>query len=224
MGSYRRTGVQARSIISMDKLATVYQESFHPDAYIDQFFGNLEEDPDIQWMLDEAHRIFGGDGGVGPLGSGEEQGIPRTLVEIGTGPTPFNTISASRWAGTIIWTDYLQRNVDFLQQLLDSSSLSEGFSSFFNHVGKLEGRSVEGISNRLAKAVKNVLQVDATLDCPLGEKNDLQADVVFSHLCLEYVVSDRKLFTQILKNVISIIKSGGFLFLQSAVGADSYYV
>ena len=206
-----------------ENLPTLYRESFHPDLYIDQFFGNLESEPEIQWMLDQAHRIFGGVGEVGPLGMGEEQGVPRTLVEIGTGPIPFNTISASRWAGTIIWTDYLQRNRDYLWQLLGSSQLWERFSSFFNHVGILEGRSIEYISQRLTSRVQNILPVDATQLSPLGAEH-CQADVVFSHLCLEYVVSERKLFRKIIKNIIRIIKPGGFLVLQSAMGADSYYM
>ena len=104
-----------------------------------------------------------------------------------------------------------------------SSELSARFPSFFQHIAGLEGRSVEDRSRRLTHAVKDVLPVDATQEDPLGGGFS-QADVVFSHLCLEYIVCDRKKFIQNVKNVVNVVKPGGFLVLQSALGADSYHV
>ena len=69
-------GVQSKDLPSL------YEDSFHPSVYIDQLFTCIVTEPEIQWMLDQAIRIFGGDGGCCPLGMGEEQGVTRTMVEM----------------------------------------------------------------------------------------------------------------------------------------------
>ena len=90
-GPDKIASIASMSDTSVDLLA-LHQESFHPDLYIDQFFDSVDLRPQMRWMLDQEHRIFGG---LDPLGKGKMEGVSRTLVEIGTGPIPFNTASAS---------------------------------------------------------------------------------------------------------------------------------
>lgn len=169
-------------------------------------------------MLDQSHRIFGG---KGPIGQGESQGVARSVLEIGSGPTPFNTASPSAWATSIVWTDFLQENRDYLWSWLQTGTPS--FISFFEHVAEMEGKTAESISARLRSRVCGVMSVDVTLPSPLYPMY-LQVDLVYAHLCLEYISADRASFQQLLYNISSLVSPGGHLVLQSTTGADSFYV
>ena len=201
----------------MTALSEIYKTSFRPEEYLNMYFNNLT--PGMKWMLNQLHQIFSG---IGPLGEGIRQGIVKSLIEVGCGPSPFNTASASRWASAIIWSDYTPANIDFMCNWLKETSITPAMAPFFEHVSGLEDSYGEAIAERLRKVITSVMAADVTLPNPFSPLY-IQADVVISHLCLEFVVSEKHQFKEIVKNVASLVAPGGYLVLQSAIGANYYY-
>ena len=132
-------------------MSQLYSTSFKPESYIQQFFPTLDNEPEIQWHLDEAHKIFSG---RGILGEGAGQGVARSLLEVGTGPTPFNTGSAGGWASTVLWADYLPVNRRFARAWLQQEGATPAFATFFDHVAGREGAGTgDHVADRLREKV-----------------------------------------------------------------------
>lgn len=206
--------------MEQENLAELYEANFKPEAYIDMFFKTIDNEPDIKWTLEETARIFSGSGHVGP---GAGQGVTQSVIEVSSGPTPFNTGPIASWASNIVWSDFTKANREYLWGWLQQKGSTPAFSSFFKFAADIAKEDGEVQADRLREKVTGVMYVDVHQQNPLTPLL-CQADVVFSHLVLEYVVSSRELYKKIFKNTTNLIKQGGFLVLQSATGASSYFV
>jgi len=203
-----------------ENLAELYDKNFKPEAYLDMFFKTIDNEPDIQWTIEETARVFSGSGHVG---AGAAQGVDKSVIEVSTGPTPFNSGPIAKWANNIVWTDFTRANREYLWRWLGQEGATPAFESFFKFAADIDKESADRQAERLRQKVTGVMYVDVHQENPLTPL-DIQADVVFSHLVLEYVVSSRDLYKKLFKNCTTLIKPGGFLVLQSATGASSYFV
>jgi len=171
-----------------ENLGSLYDLHFKSSSYLDMF-KSVHDMPGIRWTLTERARLFSG---RGTLCQGAVQGVARSVIEVGTGPTPFNTGPLAAWATNIVWSDFTLANREYLWRWLGEKGSTPPFQSFFDFAASFDGESGDVQADRLRGKVAGVFYVDLHQHNPLHPLC-VQADVVFSHLVLEYVAPSRVL-------------------------------
>uniref|UniRef100_A0A2K5E7R9 Nicotinamide N-methyltransferase n=1 Tax=Aotus nancymaae TaxID=37293 RepID=A0A2K5E7R9_AOTNA len=190
-----------------------YLSHFNPRDYLEKYykFGSRysAESQILKHLLKNLFKIFYLDGVKGDL-----------LIDIGSGPTIYQLLSACESFKEIIVTDYSDQN---LQELENSRGLH--WSPVVTYVCDLEGNRVKGPEKeeRLRQAVKQVLKCDVTQSQPLGAVSLPLADCLLSTLCLDAACPDLPTYCRALRNLGSLLKPGGFLVIMDAL-KSSYYM
>ncbi|XP_004859546.1 phenylethanolamine N-methyltransferase [Heterocephalus glaber] len=172
-------------------------------------------------------------GGVGPwklrclaetFATGEVTG--RTLIDIGSGPTVYQLLSACAHFEDITMTDFLEANRRELARWLRQEPGAFDWSAYSRHACLLEGRgeSWREKERQLRDRVKRVLPVDVHQPQPLGAASlaPLPADALLSAFCLEAVSPDLASFRRALGHITTLLRPGGHLLLIGAL-EESWY-
>ncbi|XP_056404380.1 phenylethanolamine N-methyltransferase isoform X2 [Hyla sarda] len=150
----------------------------------------------------------------------------RTLVDIGSGPTIYQLLSAFEHFNETIMTDYLEVNRQELKMWLSSEPGAFDWSGYFEHVCKLEGKGEpwKEKQKRLRERVSRVIPVDVHRSGPLGgELASGSVDCLVSSFCLEACSPDLEAFQKALENVVGLLKPKGH-FLWIGALEESYYL
>ncbi|GAB5577095.1 nicotinamide N-methyltransferase [Prionailurus iriomotensis] len=151
------------------------------------------------------------------------------LIDIGSGPTIYQLLSACESFKEIIVTDYTEQNLQELQKWLKKEPGAFDWSPVVTYVCELEGnRSRPGIKElekeeKLRRVVTQVLKCDVTQSRPLGSVPLPLADCLLSTLCLDAACPDLPAYCTALRNLSSLLKPGGFLVVVDAL-KSSYYM
>ncbi|XP_071089280.1 nicotinamide N-methyltransferase-like [Haliotis cracherodii] len=204
----------------MEDTKMFYSDDY-PTEFDPNFYVQLYEDPEpnpmfgdlMSFTLTNYHKAFD---------SGTIKGT--TLLDIGTGPTIHNIISAAPHCDNIFLSDFCQSNRDILKQWHDGS-LEFSFDKIFEFVLKQEGKSKRDISERVAGVrdkIRGILHCDIR-DENLFSTNFLpQVDIITSSLCLEAVATDQASYEQYARNMVGMLKPGGHLVMFGCVGGTFY--
>ncbi|KAM8927363.1 nicotinamide N-methyltransferase-like [Pelodytes ibericus] len=194
----------------------VYQTSFDPGAYLSAFcsFGT-GRDSVLNFRLQKCWETFRS-GGVGG----------DVLIDIGTGPSIYQLLSACETFNSIIATDFTDRNRQEFEKWLRKEPGAFDWSELSKAVCKLEGNGVtwEEKEEKLRTRVKNVLKCDVTKSNPLDPAVIPPADGLISTLCLETACKDFTAYRTALRNISSLLKPGGHLVLIGVLGNTFYRV
>ncbi|XP_027628691.1 nicotinamide N-methyltransferase isoform X2 [Tupaia chinensis] len=163
--------------------------------------------------VNQAPRPCGNDGVKGDL-----------LIDIGSGPTIYQLLSACESFKEIIATDYTDQNLRELEKWLKKEPGAFDWSPVVTYVCDLEGNRVKGPEKeeKLRQAIKRVLKCDVTQSQPLGAVCLPPADCLLSALCLDAACADLPTYRNALQNLGSLLKPGGFLVIVDAL-KSSYY-
>ncbi|XP_053309029.1 nicotinamide N-methyltransferase-like [Spea bombifrons] len=196
----------------------VYQESFDPKAYLEDYFrfgeGSLG-DGFLKFALKQYSDVFS---------SGNVKG--GTLIDVGSGPTIHQMLSACEHFEEIIATDYTDKNLEELEKWLKNKPGAFDWSPVLKYVCELEGDREKWMEKqeRLRRAVKQVLKCDVMKSNPLEPVTLPQADCLLSSECLEGACKDQAAYRSALKNISTLLRPGGHLVLCGVLNTNYYMV
>ncbi|XP_012517249.1 PREDICTED: phenylethanolamine N-methyltransferase [Propithecus coquereli] len=219
-GASHTSGAASDSDPGRAAVASAYQR-FEPRAYLRNNYapprGDLSSPDGVgPWKLRCLAQTFA---------TGEVSGC--TLIDIGSGPTIYQLLSACAHFEDITMTDFLEVNRQELGLWLREEPGAFDWSTYSQHVCLIEGKgeSWQEKERQLRARVKRVLPVDVHQLQPLGAGSQapLPADALVSTFCLEAVSPDLASFQRALDNITTLLKPGGHLLLIGAV-EESWYL
>nr|ADN07467.1 indolethylamine N-methyltransferase [Microtus ochrogaster] len=181
-----------------------YEKEFSPRDYLDTFYnfdsGPVAEREIIKFSLQNLHQTFSVGGIRGDV-----------LIDIGTGPTIYQLLSACEVFREIIVADYTSQNLQELQKWLKKEPGAYDWSSIVKHVCELEGDRSRWQEKeaKLRKTVTRVLKCDVTKTPPLGSAQVPLADCVLTFLAMECACLDVETYRAALRRLADLLKPGG---------------
>lgn len=143
-----------------------------------------------------------------------------SILEIGGGPTVYQLFSGSKYAKSIVFTDFLERNLREVNSWVKKEKKAFSWKLYSSYIGSLEGISGNKVEDRLRKKIISL----ETLNILKPELNwsGKKFDVVSSHFCSESITRDKKEFFKAFRNIISFIEPDGVLVMSFLKGMKSY--
>jgi len=189
-------------------------EDWNPIDYLKDYYSHVEQDEryTIEFLVNEFKKI---------------QNKP-VAVEFGAGPTLHHVIPLAPYVSEIHMTDYLMSNLHELtkwQKLKRGSHNWNEFTKFTlgceGKVNVTEGEIAERESLVRKKITKYFLS-DASKQNPLGEKLRETYEFVLSCYCADSATDSREVWYEYMKNIVSLLKPGGF-FVTTALRNCQHY-
>uniref|UniRef100_A0A452GP01 Nicotinamide N-methyltransferase n=1 Tax=Gopherus agassizii TaxID=38772 RepID=A0A452GP01_9SAUR len=148
-----------------------------------------------------------------------------TLIDIGSGPTIYQLLSACENFKEIIASDYTDRNRQELEKWLNNEPGAFDWTPVVKYVCELEGDREKWAEkeDKLRKKVKQVLKCNVSKSNILAPVSLPQADCLLSTLCLEAACKDLNSYRAALKNISSLLKPGGHLVMVIVL-KETYYM
>ncbi|XP_074072817.1 nicotinamide N-methyltransferase [Macrotis lagotis] len=195
-----------------------YLSHFNPQTYLEKYYtfgpNPSAENQILMHILRKLFKTFS---------SGRVKG--DLLIDIGTGPTIYQLLSACESFKEIVVSDYTDQNLEELKRWLKKDLKAFDWSPVVKYVCELEGDGEKWAEKEesLRQKVKHILKCDVTQNQPLGPVSLPQADCLLTALCLDAACKDLPTYQQALKNLSSLLKPGGFLVFIDAL-KSSYYM
>uniref|UniRef100_A0A8C5PXN7 Nicotinamide N-methyltransferase-like n=2 Tax=Leptobrachium leishanense TaxID=445787 RepID=A0A8C5PXN7_9ANUR len=193
------------------------ENNFDARKYLDTFYAldpeTQEIDKESQFLLKFMDRIFA---------SGHVQG--ESIIELGSGPSIHHILSACKCFKKIYLTDYFQENLREIERWLKDEEDAFDWKPYLKYVCNLEGNRTTP-EEKAAEIRKNVLLLKSDVNKPNPlEPNQLPpTDCVIIAGCLICACKTLDDFRSAVKNIVSLVRPGGFLIISDYLGA-SYYV
>ncbi|XP_001511609.1 nicotinamide N-methyltransferase [Ornithorhynchus anatinus] len=195
-----------------------YEKHFNPREYLERYYSfgsnGSAENIILTHLLQKLYKTFCLGGLKGDL-----------LIDIGSGPTIYQLLSACEAFREIVATDYTAQNRQELQKWLSKEPGAFDWSPVVKYVCDLEGDRSKWAEKeeKLRRAVSRILECDVTRSRPLGSVSLPQADCLLSTLCLDAACKDLPSYQAALKHIATLLKPGGYLVLVDAL-RSSYYM
>nr|XP_060643397.1 nicotinamide N-methyltransferase-like [Anolis sagrei ordinatus] len=196
-----------------------YRQHFDPKGYFDIYIScesvnSSVCDPMCAVLQEKLHKTFFVDGIQGD-----------TLIDIGSGPSIYQLLSACESFREIITTDLLEQNQAEIQKWLKKDPEALDWTPMVKYVCQLEGdrEKWKEKEEKLRRTIKQVLPCDVTLANPLDPLVLPPVDCVISTFCLESACNDLPAYCSAVKNVGSLVKPGGHLIFATII-EETYYI
>ncbi|XP_058534059.1 indolethylamine N-methyltransferase isoform X2 [Ochotona princeps] len=149
-----------------------------------------------------------------------------TLIDIGTGPTIYQVLSACESFKDITLSDFTDRNREELDKWLKKRPGAYDWTPALKLACELEGDSGrwQEKAEKLRAVVKRVLKCDANLGNPLAPVTLPPADCVLTLLAMECACCSLDAYRAALRNLASLLKPGGHLVTTVTLQLSSYMV
>ncbi|XP_078577534.1 nicotinamide N-methyltransferase-like [Branchiostoma floridae x Branchiostoma japonicum] len=197
---------------------TDYHKTFGSKAYLKTFYTSpecIDEDGEaLTPIFKEFHEIFNSTGRLKP---------ESRLLDVGSGPTIHQLISASRFCTEIVCAEYIENNRTEIEKWVKKDPDMHDWAPFFKFVADLEGDSSswEARQSHLRDAIKEVIPCDLTKPEPFPPLQ-YQFDVVTISFCLEVACPDRETYSAAVRNITRLLKPGGTLALAGVTNQTFY--
>ncbi|XP_078496146.1 nicotinamide N-methyltransferase-like [Lissotriton helveticus] len=154
--------------------------------------------------------------------SGEVKG--DSLVALSYGPYIHYTLPAFEYFNEITFACADHKSIQEIQKWLKNEPDAVNSSHTIKMICELQGSGDTWTEKEqmLRRKVTRVLKHDVTSCNPLCSVNLPQADCLLLTHCLEHFVTDKKSYCEALKNVSSLLKTGGYLIMSAALEATFY--
>ncbi|XP_032085823.1 nicotinamide N-methyltransferase-like isoform X2 [Thamnophis elegans] len=185
-------------------------EKYYNVSLVDEGMGQF-----VTFFLRGAHRAFTVDGIKGD-----------TLIDIGSGASIHQFLSACESFREIIATDYSLQNGAEVQRWLKKEPGAFDWTPIVKYVCELEGDRDKWPEKeeKVRRAVKRYLKCDVTQANPLAPLVLPPADCLLSTLCLDAACKDIPTYRSAFRNISSLLKPGGHLLFNSSLEAHYYMV
>ncbi|XP_040193090.1 nicotinamide N-methyltransferase-like isoform X1 [Rana temporaria] len=193
-----------------------YLSSFDPKAYLTSFCTlGSRGDSILKFRLQKLYETFGPGGIRGDV-----------LIDIGTGPTIYQLLSACESFPYIIASDFTDQNRQEVKKWLENDTEAFDWSEIVKTVCEIEGNGRdkwEEKQKKLRSRILKVLKCDVTRSNPLGTIDVPPADCLITSLCLETACKDLEAYRCSIQNITRLLRPGGHLVLIGALG-NTYYM
>ena len=156
--------------------------------------------------------------------------LPNNLLihEFGGGPTLYSVAALARKAREIHFSDVVDASLQEVNAWLHGKSDAHDWNPYIALAIEAEGLvAIEtAIAERAAlmrKVVTRLMHCDAQRNPPI-ELENIQYDLVTAHHCTDVAATNVSEWQQVIKNVTTILRSGGWLMLSVTTGARTYEV
>uniref|UniRef100_A0A8C5WCY9 Indolethylamine N-methyltransferase-like n=1 Tax=Leptobrachium leishanense TaxID=445787 RepID=A0A8C5WCY9_9ANUR len=195
-----------------------YENLFDSRKYLDTFYGldpeTQQVDKESKFVLSFLHRSFI---------SGRIQG--ENLLEIGAGPSIWHVLSACENFQKIYLTDYSKNNLKEIKAWLDAENTAFDWTSYLEYACELdENKSTAHEKAEKIRKMVSLLRCDVTQANPLCPVELPQMDTLIIASCLICAATNKDDFTAYLKNIVSLLKPGGYLVMSEYLTASQYVV
>ncbi|XP_070621706.1 nicotinamide N-methyltransferase-like [Erythrolamprus reginae] len=197
----------------------LYSQHFDPRDHLEKYYTVSLEDGGmgqfLTFFLKGAHRAFAVDGIKGD-----------TLIDIGSGASIYQFLSACESFQEIIATDYSLQNWEEVQRWLRKEPGAFDWTPIVKYVCELEGDREKWPEKeeKVRRALKRYLKCDVTQHNPLVPLVLPPADCLVSTLCLDIACKDLPTYRLAFRNISSLLKPGGHLLFNSSLEANYYTV
>ncbi|XP_078538461.1 nicotinamide N-methyltransferase-like [Lissotriton helveticus] len=204
---------------SVSDLKDLYQKEFDTERFFQTYYNPNSEEyveyPILTFILENLHKTFS---------SGEVKG--DLLIDIGSGPSIHTIISACECFKEIIASDWTDTNRQAYERWLRNEPGAFDWTPVLSMVCELEGDRTKCAEKekKIRATVKQVLKCDVTESNPLNPVILPPADCLVTSLCLEAACTDLNTYTQALRNITTLLKTGGHLVLIGVIGCNNYQV
>ncbi|KAJ1196435.1 hypothetical protein NDU88_000306 [Pleurodeles waltl] len=156
--------------------------------------------------------------------SGEVKG--DTLIGLCCGAYIYYTLPACKYFNKIIYACSDDKSIQETQKWLKNEPNAIDWSDAIKKISELQGNGEMWKENQcmLQGKVQKVIRCDVTSSNPLSPITEPQADCLLLAHCLEHFVTDKKSYTDALKNVSTLLKPGGHLVMSACLEATFYMV
>ncbi|XP_078540095.1 nicotinamide N-methyltransferase-like [Lissotriton helveticus] len=200
-------------------LKDLYQKEFDPESFYQTYFNlrsaDCAKDSIFPTTLENLHNTFS---------SGEVKG--DLLIDIGSGPSIHTIISACECFKEIIASDWTDTNRQAYESWLRNEPGALDWTPVISMVCELEGDRTKCAEKekKIRATVKQVVKCDVTKNDPLNPVVLPPADCLVTSLCLEAACTDLNSYTQALRNITTLLKTGGHLVMIGVSGSTGYNV
>lgn len=201
------------------KMHMDYEKEFNPKEYLSTYYafdsGPGAENEILKFNLEKLFQTFSAGGIRGEV-----------LIDIGSGPTIYQLLSACEAFQEIIATDYTPQNLRELEKWLKKEPGAYDWSPAVQYVCELEGDRSKWQEKeaKLRRTVTRVLKCDVTKSPPLGSAQVPLADCVLTLLAMECACPDVETYRAALKRLVGLLKPGGHLVTTVTLRFQHYTV
>ncbi|XP_019814370.2 indolethylamine N-methyltransferase [Bos indicus] len=196
-----------------------YKTEFQPQNYLKTYYafdsGTIAENEVLKFNLNNLFETFSPGGMGGDI-----------LIDIGSGPTIYQLLSACEVFREIIMSDYTELNLREVDKWLKKELGAYDWSPAVQYVCELEGDRSKWQEKeaRVRRTVKRLLTCDVNQPRPLGSAQVPAADCVLSLLALECACRDVDAYRAAIQNLVGLLKPGGHLVTLVALRCCEYMV
>lgn len=189
-----------------------FTNRFRPGPYLDTYYKGLEAEE--IFFIKSYHTVFG---------SGLLTG-KKSVLDIGSGPSPITVMSASRFINDITMSDFVDENCQELEKWVNRKEGAHDFGYMFKYVAKLENQKNHLVLEaRVRAAIQRVIHGDVLKSNPIAPYKCC-FDVLTCSITMEYASADLRSYRRSFRNISSLLNPGGFLLMTSCFGNTYYYV
>ncbi len=191
-----------------------FVSAFDPKEYLDENFHGI--DVEDRFSAEFAAKTY------------TQLGKDQLVLEFGGGPSLFSVASYTQYAREIHFSDYVPESLDEVKKWLKNNPESFNWDNHIKVILTAEGTepTEEAIRERERQMREKITELfvgDARLKNPIGDHFQLY-DFVAAHHCLDVAARDQKEWLQVMKNISSLVRPGGWLAVSITTGTTTYSV
>jgi len=158
--------------------------------------------------------------------AGKRDFLPNTLkiLDYGCGPHPVYASSLSFVAKDIVFAEFDESNRQFLANWLNKEPGSHDWSLYFQYIrDQQKKRKVIGAEVKeedVRKKVSAVVPCDVHHEF-ISKEHEGPYDIVLNSLCFETACQSMEQYRAAMKNLVSLVKPGGFVLIFSTIRESS---
>lgn len=186
-----------------------YIAAFDPREYLQECFSEPDDEYrfGIQFLLNTLHKL------------------PRDLfvLEFGAGPALHSVAALAPYAREIHFSDYVPASLLEVQQWLDDTPNAYNWHPFIKIILEKEGinptpQLIAKRESEMRRKVTRLMRCDAFEQAPLGH-NAAHYDLVLAPHCTDVAASTVEEWMQVMENITTLVKPGGWLLVSITTGA-----
>lgn len=150
------------------------------------------------------------------------------ILEFGGGPTLFAVAALAPYAREIHFCDYIPASLTEVQKWLDDEPDAFNWEAYIKLALELDDQPTTptAINHRAAdmrRKVTRLSKCDGLAKSPLGQNHN-QYDLVVAQSCTEVAASTVAEWQQIIRNITTLVKPGGWLLISLITGTTAYRI
>lgn len=189
-----------------------YSKSFDTAAYLKDFYSQYNAEPAMQIVLqllpNVAFRL--------PKG--------RRLLDVGSGPTIHVAMCFRDRIDDIYLSDFAQESRDEIRRWLRKDTNHFDWTAVTKFIALLEGNHDEwqSIPDQTRKKIRGVLPCNVFNPAVIRTNKPPNFDVVTTFFCLEAACNNVREYSTCIKNIVNLIKPGGYFVLGGLLDQSWY--